>query len=320
MGEIHPQSQLTLRTSGAITGLAKFCNVSPDEVVAVLSNVVMRNASPAEMIAFAMVARAYDLDPLKREIYAFKNKEGVMMAGLYFDGWITIINRHKDFAGMEIDYKDHPQTGMPHSCTVTIHTKSRPKFPTVVTEYFDECRMAKEHWTKWPRRQLRHKAIIQCARVAFGFAGIGDMQEFQDRDSNLAPIAGTRDRGSSDELRKRPAIAADVVAENGSYTLTGPAASSDRPDWETAEVWDDSVPTPATAAQVPPQATETPASATPEPTRQEPTSAVHMGDEARSNATVRKSKPRKGARGGPGPNEATQPLPLSDDDIQSLLE
>jgi hypothetical protein len=31
-----------------------------------------------------------------------------------------------------------------------------------------------------PKRMLRHKALIQCARVAFGFSGIFDEDEARD--------------------------------------------------------------------------------------------------------------------------------------------
>jgi hypothetical protein len=34
-------------------------------------------------------------------------------------------------------------------------------------------------WKSHPRRMLRHKAMIQCARIAFGFVGIYDEDEAQ---------------------------------------------------------------------------------------------------------------------------------------------
>ena len=49
--------------------------------------------------------------------------------------------------------------------------------PTIVTEYLAECKMTTEPWKKYPKRMLRHKAFIQCARMAFGFSGIYDEDE-----------------------------------------------------------------------------------------------------------------------------------------------
>lgn len=303
MGEIHPNSQLTLRTSSAISNLAEFCKVSPDEVVAVLTSVVCPGATAGEMIAFAMVASAYELDPLKREIYAFKNKEGRLMAGLYVDGWISLMLRNPQFAGMQISYEDHPQTGMPFSCTVTIHRKDRPEFPTVITEYFDECRMPSAfHWQKWPRRQIRHKAIIQGVKVAFGVSGLGDMQEMQDRESNLAPVVGTRDRGSVEGLRKLgkpPAV--DVVASDASHALVG------HPSEEAVET----PPDPQEADQAPPPSPPSspePAAADTSPPRADATK-VSRGRQRREE------KPKQ-----PTPKGEPPPLLLTDEDIAGLLE
>jgi hypothetical protein len=46
-----------------------------------------------------------------------------------------------------------------------------------ITEFFSECNRNSEPWKVNPRRMLRHKALIQCARVAFGFSGITDEEE-----------------------------------------------------------------------------------------------------------------------------------------------
>src|SRR3546814_18172510 len=40
-----------------------------------------------------------------------------------------------------------------------------------------ECKRGTQPWQSHPRRMLRHKATIQCARLAFGFGGIYDQDE-----------------------------------------------------------------------------------------------------------------------------------------------
>jgi hypothetical protein len=60
--------------------------------------------------------------------------------------------------------------GRPFSCTVTIHRKDR-KYPTQHTELLSECYRNTDPWNKQPHRMLGHRAVIQCARIAFGFAG-----------------------------------------------------------------------------------------------------------------------------------------------------
>jgi hypothetical protein len=46
-----------------------------------------------------------------------------------------------------------------------------------VTEYLAECRRDTGPWKSHPRRMLRHKAMIQAARLAFGYGGIYDQDE-----------------------------------------------------------------------------------------------------------------------------------------------
>lgn len=40
-----------------------------------------------------------------------------------------------------------------------------------------ECQRNTQPWKSHPKRMLRHKAMIQCARLAFGFTGIYDQDE-----------------------------------------------------------------------------------------------------------------------------------------------
>lgn len=132
-------------------------------------------ASNEEFAAFLMVAKQYDLNPVTREIYAFPKKGGGIQPIVGIDGWMNLINSHPACDGME--FKDEfNDAGALVAITALIHRKDR-KHPTMVTEYMSECKRPTEPWTKWPARMLRHKAAIQCARYAFGFAGIIDPEE-----------------------------------------------------------------------------------------------------------------------------------------------
>lgn len=132
-------------------------------------------ASDEEFAAFLMVAKQYDLNPVTREIYAFPKKGGGIQPIVGIDGWMNLINSHPACDGMEFK-DDFDAKGALVSITAMIHRKDR-KHATMVTEYMAECRRPTEPWTKWPARMLRHKAAIQCARYAFGFAGIIDPEE-----------------------------------------------------------------------------------------------------------------------------------------------
>lgn len=135
--------------------------------------------SDAQMTALMVVANQYGLNPWTKEIYAYPDKQNGIVPVVGLDGWARIINTNPQFDGMDFEQDDE-------SCTCTIYRKDRAR-PIRVTEYLSECyRPAfkskdgyeiKGPWQSHPKRMLRHKAMIQCARLAFGFGGIYDQDE-----------------------------------------------------------------------------------------------------------------------------------------------
>lgn len=121
-----------------------------------------------QMAALLIVAHQHNLNPWCKEIYAFPSRQGIVpVVGV--DGWARIINEHPNFDGMDFEQDDE-------KCTCRMYRKDRAH-PIAVTEYFAECNRGTEPWRTHPKRMLRHKAMIQCARIAFAFAGIYDPDE-----------------------------------------------------------------------------------------------------------------------------------------------
>lgn len=125
--------------------------------------------SDAQMTALLVVANQYGLNPWTKEIYAFPDKNNGIVPVVGVDGWSRIINTHPQFDGMDFEQDEH-------SCTCIIYRKDRGH-PVRVTEWMEECRRGVGPWLTHPRRMLRHKAMIQSARLAFGFTGIFDEDE-----------------------------------------------------------------------------------------------------------------------------------------------
>lgn len=123
----------------------------------------------AQMTALLIVAQQYGLNPFTKELFAFPDKGGIVpVVGV--DGWARIINNHVAFDGMDFEQDAD-------SCTCIIYRKDR-SHPTKVTEWMAECRRTNTGpWMTHPYRMLRHKAMIQCARLAFGFVGIYEQDE-----------------------------------------------------------------------------------------------------------------------------------------------
>lgn len=141
------------------------------EVMSILKDTAFKggNVTDAQMTALMVVADQYGLNPFTKEIYAFPDKGGIVpVVGV--DGWSRIINEHPMFDGLEFEQDDE-------SCTCIMYRKDR-SHAIKVTEWLSECKRDNaQPWKTHPKRMLRHKALIQCARLAFGFCGIYDQDE-----------------------------------------------------------------------------------------------------------------------------------------------
>ncbi len=157
------------------------------------------SVSNEQMMALLVVADQYGLNPWTREIYAFPDKGGIVpVVGV--DGWSRIINSHEQFDGVDFEQDDD-------SCTCTIYRKDRAH-PTKVTEFSAECRRDTGPWKSHPRRMLRHKTLIQCARLAFGFVGIYDEDEaMRIVERDITPVSEVVERPRMrDQLKKKTDI------------------------------------------------------------------------------------------------------------------
>jgi hypothetical protein len=126
-----------------------------------------------------IVAERLGLDPLNNEIYAVQGGDDPMSAAILVvsvNGWARILNANPAFDGMYFLESPETQDSIPQWIECTIHRKDR-KVPTSIREYL--CEVKGEHgaWLTHPRRMLRHKAMVQCARICFGLVGVYDIDE-----------------------------------------------------------------------------------------------------------------------------------------------
>ncbi len=151
-----------------VTMAQKFGVPEAEMMITLKATAFKGQVSDAQMTALLIVAGQYGLNPWLKEIYAFPDKGGIIpIVGV--DGWSRIINENPAFDGMDFEQDAE-------SCTCRIYRKDR-SHPIAVTEYLSECKRDTGPWKSHPKRMLRHKAMIQCARVAFGYTGIFDEDE-----------------------------------------------------------------------------------------------------------------------------------------------
>ncbi|HUC76748.1 MAG TPA: phage recombination protein Bet [Vicinamibacterales bacterium] len=175
-------------SGGLVTKLANRFEVEPSKLLTTLKSTVFRvpaknggteEISNEEMMALLVVADQYKLNPFTRELFAFPNKSGGIVPVVSVDGWSRIINEHPQFDGLTFEVGPGDEAkyrGAPAWIECIIHRKDR-SHPIVVREWMRECFRDTGPWQSHPGRMLRHKSLIQCARLAFGFAGIYDEDE-----------------------------------------------------------------------------------------------------------------------------------------------
>lgn len=149
------------------------------------------DVSDAQLNALLIVSNQYGLNPWTKEIYAFPDKNNGIVPVVSVDGWTHIINDHQEFDGEEFEYGPmlkYANKTAHEWIECVIYRKDRSR-PTRIREYFDEvCRANAAPWQSHPKRMHRHKALIQCARLAFGFGGIFDQDEAERIVEGVAPI------------------------------------------------------------------------------------------------------------------------------------
>lgn len=173
---VSQSRQVTLQTTKpkALETMANRLNLDPAKMLGVLKATVIKNATDEELAAFVVVANEYNLNPLTKQIYAFPGKGGGVTPVVSIDGWVHMVNSHPQMDGMEFEDTVDSECNLV-SITCSIWRKDRTK-PVRVTEYLAECKRNTEPW-KMEHRMLRHKALKECARYAFGFSGIHDEDE-----------------------------------------------------------------------------------------------------------------------------------------------
>lgn len=208
------------RSNSVLVRMAGNYGIDPEKMLATLKETAFKgNVSNEQMLALLVVADQYQLNPFTKEIYAFPAQGGAIVPVVGVDGWSRIINSNPQFDGM--DFVDGPLNArsIPEWIECVIHRKDR-SHPIRLREYFEEVYRDVGPWKTHPRRMLRHKATIQCARLAFGFVGIYDQDEGE-RIIEAQPLPNMGPRPDLSEVDttlrdKRVSEITDLAAEFGS--------------------------------------------------------------------------------------------------------
>lgn len=186
------QTNLITAQISQLSAVLGLHNVDPAELEQTLIQTAFKSSTQItreQMGALLIVASQYKLNPWTKEIYAFPDKSKGIIPVVGVDGWSRIINSNPNLNGIEFVFSENmvrmnkAKVDCPEWVDCLIYRKDRDR-PTVVREYLDEVYREPMGangfagpWQSHPKRFLRHKALIQCARLAFGFVGIYDQDE-----------------------------------------------------------------------------------------------------------------------------------------------
>ena len=120
---------------------------------------------------------------------------------------VSIYEPSSEFLGIEFRESTDSQDTIPTWIECSIHRADRCQ-PITVREHYQEVKGEHYLWTQMPRRMLRHQALSQCARLAFGIANLDsaapDPSELNDCDATQmgsTTPSSNKDRGSGVSLK-----------------------------------------------------------------------------------------------------------------------
>jgi phage recombination protein Bet len=221
------------KPQSVLARMAQTYGIEPEKMLGTLKATAFKgDVSNEQMMALLVVAEQYQLNPWTKEIYAFPDRNHGIVPVVGVDGWSRIINSHPMFDGMDFEEGPLSEQRVPEWIECKMYRKDR-SHPICVKEYFSEVKRDVTPWKSHPRRMLRHKAMIQCARLAFGFVGIYDDDEAE-RIKEAIDVTPARvdPRGDLTEVNyemrdKHVAAITDLCAELGSDEAALGAALKD---------------------------------------------------------------------------------------------
>lgn len=170
--------------------------------------------SPEEVMYVLMVAEQLGINPLRREIWAFRGKGGAIQPIVSIDGWKAIMLRQPNFDGYQVTYSESTVDingvgKVPEWAECTIWLKGI-SHPTTERVFMSEVFVATSPvWAKSPRLMLHHRALIQAIRFSFPVTGISDVGVTDDGEviEGEDYISGrTVQRRASAPLVRQPAL------------------------------------------------------------------------------------------------------------------
>ena len=150
------------------------------------------NATDSEFRLLLHLAKEYELDPMKREIWLVKYKENPAQIFVGRDGYLTLAHRSGFFKGMEtnverIDEKLRIvdkykkvifEREFSYKATCKVYRTDR-EMPMIKTCYENEYSTGRSLWLTKPRTMMEKVPQAQALRAAFNISGVYAPEELK---------------------------------------------------------------------------------------------------------------------------------------------
>lgn len=248
--ENRDTSAAKAQTQGLIARLAGKFGVEPNRLLRCLTTQVFKQAdgrqpSNEELMVLLLVCENFGLNPFNREIHAFRGKSGDIVPVVSLDGWAKIVRCQKDFNGVTFAFSTTTvkvpgcSQVLPEYVECSMRLKGVDE-PIVIQEFMVECYNEKSPvWRKWPRRMLRTRAFIQCARLAFSLTGLYDEGE-EFAEVIVEPLSAPSNQQPQTEIQNQPSTPKLALDRSKLDEMLGKLmtfAQNQPNGWERAAKW-----------------------------------------------------------------------------------
>lgn len=236
------------KTQSLIARLATRFGVDPNKLLRCLTTQVFKQTEGAtlsneELMVLLLVCENFGLNPFNREIFAFRGRGGDIVPIVSLDGWCKIVRSQKDFNGMSFRFSDSTVKvngcagELPEYVECSIRLKGVDT-PVTIQEYMVECFNDRSIvWKKWPRRMLRSRAFIQCARLAFSLTGLYDEGDAYSEDGFNGRLTLGGIQTEPPVKQETPKMALNRAELDGMVTKLIAHAQHRENGWERALEW-----------------------------------------------------------------------------------
>jgi len=184
--------------------------------IKLVRDTVAQGCTETEFQLLLYQARTYQLDPLRREIWAIKY-DPARPASIFTgrDGFLKIAHASGQFDGMESGVREH-DTGLVGWAKVYRKDMSHP---FSVEVYEKEYNTGRGQWQKMPRTMIQKVAESQALRKAFAINGIYSQEE----DRNAGP--------DTDMTKRAGAVPVSPVIDAESPPSPAPVSAQNQKKW-----------------------------------------------------------------------------------------